>query len=201
MARGKRPTSQKQIETEERQAKALELRKAGVSLAAIAEELGYASPSGVSQAITAALEKTRAEPAGEYRELMTARLDEMLAVVWPVALSGDPDAIGSVLRIEERRARLMGLDRPGAPLSVKGLPKLEKAADVLAVVGALVEKAAGGELLPDEAGKLAGLMASYSKVAETTDLAERVRKLEEMITGGQTINSTKENENESESAN
>jgi hypothetical protein len=177
MARGKHPTSPKQIEADERQAKALELRKAGVSLSDIAAELGYASPSGVSEAIKAVLEKTRAEPAAEYREIMTARLDEMLATIWPVALSGDMDAMMTVLRIEERRARLMGLDRPGPPLSVK-LPRLEKAGDALAVVGALVEKAAGGELLPDEAGKLAGLAGSFVKMAETVDLEARVAALE-----------------------
>ena len=73
----------------------------------------------------------------------------------------------------------MGLDRPGAPLSVKGLPKLSKAADALAVVGALVKKATNGELTPEEAAKLAGLVQSFIKAAETAELAERIRKLEE----------------------
>ena len=154
------------------------LRKAGVSLADIAAELGYASASGAAEAIKAALEKTRAEPAAEYRELMAARLDELLAVAWKVALAGDMDALAAVLRIEERRARLMGLDRPGAPLSVKGLPKLSKAADALAVVGALVKKATNGELTPEEAAKLAGLAGSFVRLSEAVELEARVTALE-----------------------
>ncbi|MDR2392107.1 MAG: hypothetical protein LBE84_10580, partial [Planctomycetota bacterium] len=98
---------------------------------------------------------------------------------WENALTGNLDAVAAVLRIEERRARLFGLDRRDAPVKVAGLPKLAMAADALAVVGALMEKAAAGELSPDEAGRLAGLVGQFVKMAETVDLAERVAALEE----------------------
>lgn len=108
---GKSKTSPAQLEVEEKQVKAMELRKAGVSFRLIAEELGYSSASGAHAAVMAALEKTRAEPAESLRDLMLARLDEMLVGLWDAAISGDPDAVSSVLRIEERRAKLLGLDK------------------------------------------------------------------------------------------
>ncbi len=77
----------------------------------IAEEIGYASASGAYEAVQAALSKARAEPAEELRELMLTRLDEMLTGSWEAALSGDAEAVAAVLRIEERRAKLLGLDR------------------------------------------------------------------------------------------
>lgn len=110
MARRQR-TTPSQIEAEQRQIRAVELRKAGVGYRQIAEELGYASPSGAYEAVQAALAKARTEPAEELRGLMTARLDEMLTGVWEAAISGDADSVAAVLRIEERRAKLLGLDR------------------------------------------------------------------------------------------
>jgi DNA-binding transcriptional MerR regulator len=172
-------TSPKQIAVAERQTRALELRKAGVSLAAIADELGYASPSGAHEAVKAALSQARAEPAEDLRELMSRRLDEMLAVAYENAMQGDVDSMLAVLRIEERRARLFGVDRREAPVKAD-LPKLTRPQDALVVVGELLVKATNGELSPDEAGKLSGLVQAFMKIAETADLAERIAKLEEM---------------------
>jgi hypothetical protein len=62
---------------------------------------------------------------------------------------------------------------------VANLPKLEKAADALAVVGGLLERATAGELSADEAGRLAGLAGSFVKMAETVNLEARVAALEE----------------------
>lgn len=179
---GNSKTSPEQIAVDEKQIKALELRKAGVSLRQIAEELGYASPSGAHEAIKAALGKARAEPAQDLRNLMAARLDEMLVATYENALQGDVDSIAAVLRIEERRARLFGIDRREAPINIK-LPKMMEAADALRVVGDLLEKTANGEILPDEASRLAGLVQSFTKIAETTELAERVKALEKKVNG------------------
>ena len=115
-AKGRNTTSPKRIASEERHIKALELRKAGVNLSAIAAELGYSNESGAHAAIKAALDKARSEPARELREIMAARLDEMLVIAYENALQGDTDAMLAVLRIEERRARLFGIDRREAPV-------------------------------------------------------------------------------------
>lgn len=172
-------TTPSQIAVEERQRRALELRKAGVGLAAIAAELGYANESGAWAAIKSALDKARAEPAQELREIMAARLDEMLVVAYENALQGDVDSMMAVLRIEERRARLFGVDRREAPVKAN-LSKLSRPADAMTIVGELLQKATNGELSPDEAAKLSALVQAFMKIAETAELAERIAKLEEM---------------------
>lgn len=178
MARRNR-TSPQQIQAEERQRRALELRKAGVGLRQIAEELGYASESGAAEAIKAALAKARQEPADELREIMAARLDEMLVVAYERALQGDTESMLAVLRIEERRAKLFGIERKEAPVKAS-LSKLSRPADAMKIVGELLEKATNGELSPDEAAKLSALVQSFMKIAETAELAERIAQLEAM---------------------
>ena len=166
------------IEVAERQAKALALRKRGLSFEAIAAELDFASRSGAYEAVKAGLDKTLREPAEELRQLELARLDVMLEGIYKNVAYGNRDAISTALRISERRSRLLGLDRRGTPLSVE-LPKLEKAADALPVTAALLEKTAAGELLPGDAAKLAGLVSYFAKMAGTAALEDRIGKLEE----------------------
>lgn len=94
----------------ERMNRALELRKGGVSYAFIASELGYASPSGAHKAVMSALKKTLQEPADELRQLEVERLDALLAVMW--SRKSIPDFTDRILKIMERRAKLLGLDAP-----------------------------------------------------------------------------------------
>ena len=46
------------------------------------------------------------------RQLELNRLDQMLFTLYPQILQGDQGAINTALRIEERRASLLGLDAP-----------------------------------------------------------------------------------------
>ena len=46
------------------------------------------------------------------RQLELQRLDQMLFPIWPQVLTGDQGAISTALRIQERRASLLGLDAP-----------------------------------------------------------------------------------------
>lgn len=115
-----------QISAVEKQLRALELRKSGAAYATIAEVLGYRSPSGAHAAVKSALKKTLQEPADELRQLELARLDAMLAALWPKANAGDVKAVHGVLKVLERRAKLLGLDAPtetditsgGRPLAI-----------------------------------------------------------------------------------
>lgn len=107
---GKCKTSPAQLETEAKQIRALELHKQGHSYELIAQEVGYVSRSGAYNAVMSALDKARYEPAEELRKLEIERLDNMLAAVWDTAMTGDPNAITTALRIAERRARMLGLD-------------------------------------------------------------------------------------------
>lgn len=98
----------------ERQAKALELRRMGKGYVEIAGLLGI----GKSQAhrlVTAGLADARAQVDAEASELKAeeiSRLDAMLAGLWPDARKGQQGAVDRVLRIMERRAKLLGLDAP-----------------------------------------------------------------------------------------
>lgn len=105
-------TSQKGLNTVERQRQALELRKAGKGFQAIADQLGYSDASGAYRAVTAALQKTLQEPADDLRRMELERLDALHGVLWAQAQDGDQGAVDRLLRVMERRARLLGLDAP-----------------------------------------------------------------------------------------
>ena len=121
-------TSARRLKGHERKLEALRLRKAGYSFPAIALELGYGGPSGAYKAVMTALVATLQEPADDVRRLELERLDELLKGLWYFAKVGNQGAIDKVLRIMERRAKLLGLDAPtknevtgkdGEPIDIK----------------------------------------------------------------------------------
>lgn len=94
-----------------RETSVLELRRAGYTFDRIAGELKI--PGGRSDAhkiYKRALARTLQEPAAEIRQLEADRLDRLQAAVWMKALRGDLPALDRVLRVMERRAKLLGLD-------------------------------------------------------------------------------------------
>ena len=109
---GESKASEKRIAAAERQARAIELRKAGLGYAAIARQLGYGGPSGAYGAIMTALRALTREPAQELRELELARLDDLLLGLWTDARRGSVAKVDRVLKIMARRAALLGLDAP-----------------------------------------------------------------------------------------
>ena len=86
---------------------------AGHTYQEIADECEYAGPSGAYQAVMKALAATLSEPGEQVRTLETARLDQLTAL-WKQATSDPPDydALDRVIKIMERRAKLLGLDAP-----------------------------------------------------------------------------------------
>lgn len=100
------------IRTAEREAAALELRKTGATYEMIARRVGYGDRSAAAKAVSRALAATIQEPADELRRLESARLDALLAAVWPEAMTGHRPAVESALRIMDRRSKLVGLDAP-----------------------------------------------------------------------------------------
>jgi len=109
--------SPRRLEAAERQRQALELRKTGQTYDAIAQALGYRNPSCAYRAIERALKKTLQQPADSVRQLEIARLDAMLHALWGRALGSktrppNPLIVDRILRLMERRARLLGLDAP-----------------------------------------------------------------------------------------
>ncbi len=120
-------TQQAEVNAHDKQLQALELRKAGVSYAAIAQRLGYRSGSGAHAAVGAALKRTQQEPADEVRRLELERLDGMLLAIAGQIKGGNQGAIDRALGIMARRAKLLGLDAPvrqdvtsgGEPLTIR----------------------------------------------------------------------------------
>ncbi len=78
---------------------------------AIAEKLGI-SQSNVSRIVRDARESI---PRQTREEIARERAEQLLAVteaVMPAALAGEPQAIAAVLKLQEREAKLLGLDNP-----------------------------------------------------------------------------------------
>ena len=93
---------------------AINLRQAGATLSQIAQQLGYANEGGAYKAIMRELTASAFATGGHEAERQVAlgRLDRMLLSIQPQVQTGDLTAISTALRIEERRASLMGLDAP-----------------------------------------------------------------------------------------
>jgi DNA-binding CsgD family transcriptional regulator len=104
-----------QWSTEERaefRKKVWNLRLGGYSGVEIAEELGISTGS-VFQLLKQAREaisETAAASALEERKEAVGRLDTLLRSIWPSATEGDIKAVSAALAIEDRSAKLQGLD-------------------------------------------------------------------------------------------
>jgi hypothetical protein len=96
------------------QQQALELRRAGKSFTEIAQALGLGR-SYTHRLVQSAMREAVAQIAqagDELRAMEVDRLDALMVTVWPMARRGNLGAVDRVLRIMERRARLLGLDAP-----------------------------------------------------------------------------------------
>lgn len=98
----------------DRQVKALELRRMGKGYSEIAAALGIGRSQAhrlVQSGLADAVAQVSAE-ADELRAEEVSRLDAMLSGLWPDARRGQHAAVDRVLRIMERRAKMLGLDAP-----------------------------------------------------------------------------------------
>jgi hypothetical protein len=105
-------SGKKALSRVERQRQALELRKAGVKFQTIADQLGYAGPSGAYVAVKAALKATLQQPADDVRQMELERIDELWFIAYTAARRGDLGAIDRCIRLLRRRADMLGLDAP-----------------------------------------------------------------------------------------
>lgn len=98
----------------EREREALALRRGGATYQGIATRIeGFGGNSGTAyRAVQRALRRTLQEPADDLRTLELERLDALHLAMWTKAMGGSLGAVDRVLRIAERRARLLGLDAP-----------------------------------------------------------------------------------------
>lgn len=91
---------------------AFQLRKAGASYELIASKLGYANPKSAEGAIRNRLKNMyKPDDVEEVVMMELARLDALQLVAWRRAQDGDLKAIDRILKIMERRASYLGLDK------------------------------------------------------------------------------------------
>jgi len=111
---------QKSANRAERAARAFALRKAGLSYRDIGLELGV-SHQLVYRDVQATIKQFLDEAREHHTQIMAieaARLDDLQRVMWEQAAMGDRRAVDTVLKIMERRAKLLGLDTPVATKAV-----------------------------------------------------------------------------------
>lgn len=115
-------TSKRNVQAAQRREEAWKLRRAGWSLQQIATELGV-SKSAVHKMIIGQLEESQAtvsELARIERELQLERLDVLWNSLYSDAIAPQASALAGgrlaiidrLLKIAERRAKLLGLDAP-----------------------------------------------------------------------------------------
>lgn len=100
----------RRVAAAERRARVLALRKTGATYRDIALAEGM-SPGGAFKAVQQAIRDIPKEAAEEMRAIEEQRLDNMHTAIWERALRGDAQAIDTVLRIMQARARLFGLNK------------------------------------------------------------------------------------------
>lgn len=114
----------------DKRAKALELRIAGGSYRAIARDMHCSQQSAFRyvQTALAELDQLTQARAERLRELEVARCDQLTLALWRRATQGDAKSVHAIVRVMDRRAKLLGLDAPietrhagadGEPLTIR----------------------------------------------------------------------------------
>lgn len=138
----------RQADTAARDAEAVRLRADGHTYQTIADQLGYTDRSDARKAIERMIAFTVREPADEVRQMELIRLDSLwmqaVRVLHAhhvtvsngkvVTVNGEPvpddapvlQAIDRLLKIMERRSKLLGLDAP-AKVEVMSLDRIDQA--------------------------------------------------------------------------
>ncbi|MBP6096147.1 MAG: hypothetical protein KA451_08275 [Methyloversatilis sp.] len=110
----KSKTGAEAVTTAQSEEQALDLRRSGASYREIAKALDMSLGNAhrlVKRALNRNLAKCE-EIAVEIRTLELDRLDALQTFLWEKAKKGNATAIDRILKIMERRARLLGLDAP-----------------------------------------------------------------------------------------
>lgn len=163
--RGGRGRFERSADTAARDAQATVLRGRGYSYQAVADALGMHDRSAARKAVERALAATVAEPCEELRRIELAKLDSMSVTAWAVldaehpvvsagrimVLNGEPltdpepvlAAIDRLLRISERRCRLLGLD---SPIRVGGISMADLDAEIVRLDAEIAAQHAAREL-------------------------------------------------------
>ncbi len=88
------------------------------------------------------------------------------------------EAKGGDLRAAEMLLRRLWPERKGRPIEFE-LPPMASAADLVSALAAVAEAMGRGELTPEEAQAIAGVLEAQRKAIETVGLEQRVAALED----------------------
>jgi len=95
----------------DREREIVELRTEGYVWREIAQQVGM-STAGVYKAYNRAMTRVITPAVNEHRELELDRLDILQRTYWQPAVNGNLRAADFVLRVIDKRAKLLGLDAP-----------------------------------------------------------------------------------------
>jgi hypothetical protein len=90
----------------------VKLRRGGLTWDMIAERIGYNSPASAHAAYQRASARIVQDDIEAIRKIETERLDMAQSAIWNKVLQGEIPAVQALIRIQERRAKLLGLDQP-----------------------------------------------------------------------------------------
>lgn len=96
----------------DKEIRVVSLRRQGYTWDSISAEIGYSSPSSSREAFLRASRRVLREDLEDVRNLELDRLDIALTAIWPNIESGDIQAINTMLKIMERRSKMLALDAP-----------------------------------------------------------------------------------------
>jgi|SRR5579859_2003210 len=86
------------------------LRIEGMGYKQIARELHYCDASGARKAVKRSLARHPSDEVEERRQIMAARIDRLIGVLWPEAMKGKLFSIDRIISLMHREADLFGLD-------------------------------------------------------------------------------------------
>ena len=142
-----------------------------VAVAAPERVRGRPFPPGLSGKPAGRLPGTGNRATMAAEALLEGEAETLTRKAVGLALKGDTVALRLCLErlLPPRKSRRVTFD----------LPTIKTTGDLLPAFAALVEAMASGELAPDEAGMIAGVLEAKRKAIETGDLEKRLAALEQ----------------------
>lgn len=96
----------------EKEAEVVKLRRGGLTWDLIAQRVGYKHPASARDAYMRASARIVRDDVEAIRRTEEDRLDLAQSAIWAKVLQGDLTAVNTLVRVMERRAKLLGLDQP-----------------------------------------------------------------------------------------
>lgn len=133
-------SKEKSAEVAERRRRCAAMRRQGHRWETIAKALGYKTAGAACQDHRRALDATMADLKQEvsaWRAQELDRIDELQEAIWESAKAGDEKLLNVVVKLLDRRARMLGLDAPreatvalhgspdGPPIAITDVPASE----------------------------------------------------------------------------